>query len=600
MIENGDLILRYLERLGVKHVFGVPGGSIEPFYNALARSERRGGIKSVLARHECGAAFMADGYARATGKIGVCVSTSGPGATNLLTGVANAHADGIPLLVITAQPSIERFGLGAFQEGSCTGINTVSIFDSCTRFNTLVSHPAQLEHKLMMAIGFALSNQPGPVHLSVPLDIMRAKVPDNSQLMNLRAFINHDVVPNPSGINLILKDLAYVEKATIVLGERAAGAIDEILLFAESRDFNIVTTPMGKGLVSEFHPLYRGVFGLGGHESAKEALSPANAERIIVVGSALDEITTGGWDPEAIFSDRLIHLSDNPEHLSRSVRARISLLGSPKLLVNPLSKYVEQLRRGRARRIKYLPGSDGFPAKVKYNHKEACFSSSSPVKPQALFWALSQICPYNTRVLMDTGNSFLWGTHYWQTHNNPDERAKLFHMGMGFATMGWAIGASVGMALANPDISIICFTGDGSVLMSGQEMTVAREHNLNILFVILNDSHLGMIKHGQRLGGAEQIGNHLPKVDFAKMAEAMGIRSVQIDNIKQLDDIDIDSVFEDNGPFVLDVIIDSEEVPPMKQRTKVLAGSSGSPAVREVMDINSEGDQKNEESIRVE
>ena len=130
MIENGDLILNYLDRLGIEFVFGVPGGSIEPLYNALARSERKGGPKAILARHEAGAAFMADGYARATGKIGVCCSTSGPGATNLITGVANAYADSIPLLVLTAQPAIEKFGLGAFQEGSCTGINTVSMFES--------------------------------------------------------------------------------------------------------------------------------------------------------------------------------------------------------------------------------------------------------------------------------------------------------------------------------------------------------------------------------------------------------------------------------------------------------------------------------------
>ena len=156
MIENGDLILKYLERLGIEYVFGVSGGSIEPFYNALARSERHGGPESILARHETGAAFMADGYARLTGKLGVCCSTSGPGSTNLITGVSNAYMDNIPLLVITGQPAIEKFGMGAWQEGSCTSINTVEMFSHCTRFSSLVSHPAQLEAKLIQAISFAL------------------------------------------------------------------------------------------------------------------------------------------------------------------------------------------------------------------------------------------------------------------------------------------------------------------------------------------------------------------------------------------------------------------------------------------------------------
>ncbi|WP_020408900.1 thiamine pyrophosphate-binding protein [Hahella ganghwensis] len=592
MIENGDLILRYLERLGVRYVFGVPGGSIEPLYNALARSERRGGIRAVLARHETGAAFMADGYARATGKLGVCISTSGPGATNLLTGVANAYADGVPLLVITAQPSIERFGLGAFQEGSCTGINTVSIFDSCTRFNTLVSHAAQLEHKLVMSIGYALSNQPGPVHLSVPLDIMRARVNDNSRSLNMRAFINHEVAPSSDGLHLILKDLAYVRKATIVIGEGAAGAIHELLMLAESRNFLIVTTPMGKGLVSEYHPLYRGVFGLGGHESAKEALSPENAERVIVIGTALDEITTGGWDPEAVFSKRLLHLSGNPEHLSRSILSRISLLGSPRLMIRPFSKYLELLNKHQYPEDR--EDERGFPVHVKYANKGVCFDNGGPVKPQALFFKLSKLCPPRVPVLMDTGNSFLWGVHYWQTKNLRTEQNKLFHIGMGFASMGWAIGAAVGMAFADRERPVICITGDGSVLMSGQEMTVAMEHQLSIVFVILNDSHLGMIKHGQKLGGAESIGHELPQVNFAKMAEALGVRGKQVRSLNDLDDEEIAFELRTPGPFVLDVLIDSNEVPPMKMRTKVLAGSSGTPKhSEEIIEV------KHEQLVRV-
>ena len=169
--EMGDLLVAYLNQLGIEYVFGVPGGAIEPLYNALARSERQGGVRAVVARHETGAAFMADGYARNTGKLGVCCSTTGPGATNMITGVASAYENNVPMLVITAQTAISTFGKGAIQDSSCTGINTVGLYQHCTRYNTLISHPAQFEHKLSAAIMSAMGSPAGPAHISVPRDV---------------------------------------------------------------------------------------------------------------------------------------------------------------------------------------------------------------------------------------------------------------------------------------------------------------------------------------------------------------------------------------------------------------------------------------------
>ena len=180
-----DLLVQYLEMLGVEFVFGIPGGAIEPLYNALARSARRGGVRPLVARHESGAAFMADGYSTRSGRLGVCCSTTGPGATNLVTGVASAYANQIPMLVITAQTALPTFGRGAFQESSCTGINTVGILAHCTRYNTLVSHLDQLEHKLVSALMTAYGSPPGPVHLSIPLDVMRAWVKPGSARFDL-------------------------------------------------------------------------------------------------------------------------------------------------------------------------------------------------------------------------------------------------------------------------------------------------------------------------------------------------------------------------------------------------------------------------------
>jgi len=574
MTENGDLILNYLQRWGVEYVFGVPGGSIEPFYNALARSERNNGVKSIIARHETGAAFMAEGYARETGKIGVCCATAGPGATNLLTGVACAYADSIPLLVISAQTSIEKFGRGALQDGSCTGVNTVEIFNHCTRFNTLISHSAQLEPKLLQAMSYARSNSPGPVHLSVPLDVMREQVEDVHLQGNMRAFINHEVVPSQEAMQLVLKELATKEKVTVVLGEGAAGAINTLIALIESRHWLFVTTPRAKGLVNNFHPSYRGVFGFAGHESARIALQPENAERVVVIGTALDEVSTSGWDGSAIMSNRLIHLSNNPEHLSRSYMAKLCILGSLELMLKP---FVELLASNKARK-KWLIQQDeyGLPANLLIQNPEKCLLQAGKVKPQALMTYLSDVCPDDTRVLFDSGNSFLWGIHYWNCRRPAgfDAKKTLFHIGIGFASMGWAIGAAIGVAAGAQGKPVVCITGDGSMLMSGQEITVALQHNLNVLFVVLNDSSLGMVRHGQKLSGGESIGHELPSINFALMAQAMGLKSYRIESMDDLMALNMALLVSQNKPCLLDVVIDRDEVPPMGARMKVLTGAA--------------------------
>ncbi len=573
MVECGDLILRHLERLGVEYVFGVPGGSIEPLYNALARSERRGGIRTVTARHETGAAFMADGYARETGRIGVCCGTAGPGTTNLLTGVANAYADNIPMLVITAQTSLNRFGQGAFQESSCTGINTLDMFATCTRYNTLVSHPEQLESKLLHALSHALGHQPGPVHLAIPLDVMRHSVQDAPSVGGSKAFIPNAIVPDSESIQRVVDDLATISRVTIVLGEDAIQSATQWIRLAELRDWNLVTTPRAKGLVNSFHPNYRGVFGFAGHQSASDAVNPNNAQRVILVGAGLDEVSTAGWCPEGILSQRLIHLSRNPAHLTRATMAGEVVLGEPQYIA------VRLLEDTKARSAKPpsnpASGHDGVPSCVEGRFREGCFASSGPLKPQALMTYLSSHCPENTRALFDTGNSFLWGIHHWNVGRPGQSLASqnLFHVGLGFASMGWAIGASVGMALAGEGAPVLCVTGDGSYLMSGQELTTAAQENCNVLMVVLNDSSLGMIRHGQALSGAEQLANELPRVDFVKMAEAVGVEAYRISTFEELQALDLDAIMARPGPCLLDIEVDGDEVPPMGVRMKVLSES---------------------------
>lgn len=573
MLENGDLILRYLERLGVEYVFGVPGGSIEPFFNALARSERRGGIRAVIARHEAGAAFMAEGYARATAKLGVCCSTSGPGATNMITGVASAFADNIPMLVISAQTSLDRFGQGSLQESSCTSVNTVEMFARCTQYNTLVSHSAQLEPKLLQAISYALGNRPGPAHLGVPLDIMRQTASWDSSRVNLRAFTDHEVAPSAQSVRALAGELAPAKRVTVVLGEGAAKAANKLIGLAEARNWQIVTTPRGKGLVDSFHPLYRGVFGFAGHEAAAQALRPENAERVLVVGTALDEVSTSGWDTNAILSERLIHLSSNPHHLTRSTMARLAILGAPELTLEALASVMDS-PWGKPGMPAEAAEAESIPAYIAPSLSEKCQVSKGAIKPQAMMTHLSRRFCASTRVLMDSGNSFLWGIHHWNVRRaTNDSPINQFHIGIGFASMGWAIGASVGVARAVGSDPVVCFTGDGSFLMAGQEITTALQERLNLLMIVLNDSSLGMVRHGQKLSGGEPIGNALPAIRYADLAAAMGIESYRVETMEELLSLDLDDILSRPGPCLIDAVIDGDEVPPIGSRMKVLTGA---------------------------
>ncbi|MBI4357209.1 MAG: hypothetical protein HY559_04970 [Gammaproteobacteria bacterium] len=567
--EYGDLLLDHLARLGVEYVFGVPGGGIEPLYNALARSERRGGPRAIVSRHETGAAFMANGYARESKRLGVCCATTGPGSTNLITGVSCAFTDAVPILVITAQTALPNFGRGSAQESSCTGLNTVAMFEPCTRFNTLVSHVDQLENKLLIAISHAFGVTPGPVHLSIPLDILRMPAPKASFSRELNPFIEHEICPNSNAQGVLGTLLENAKNITFVLGQDSESAIKDILTYAEQKGCAVVTTPMGKGLISAFHPLYRGVFGLAGHESAYQAVLPESAEFVVVVGTAFDECASGAWDTN-LLSNRLIHIDEDPNNLSASHMACLCVLGSPKQVFQKLLERTQN-KTTQVSSASFSGYDKKFPAYFSAETREHCLMQHSvPIKPQALFWTLSQLALPNTRVTMDIGNSFLWGIHYWMCNRRGEETRNLFHVSLGFGSMGWAIGASVGIATANRNNPVICFTGDGSMLMNGQEFTTALQENLNILFVVLNDSALGTVKHGQRLAQAEPIAYELPPVNFAAIGKAMGIRSYRIRTVSELMALNIPELLKQSGPTLLDVLIDKEESPPLGLRMKML------------------------------
>ena len=622
---GADLILHYLEQIGVEYIFGIPGGGIEPLYNALARSQRRGGPRPIVARHESGAAFMADGYARETGKLGVCCATTGPGATNMLTGVASAYMDHTPLLAITAQTSLRTFGRGAAQESSCTGVNTVAMYQPCTRYNSLVSHIEQLERKLISAITVALQAPYGTAHLSIPIDILRTPLSIDTSI-NIHTLLAPSNSVDGKMISLLYRTLYSAQNIVFVLGAGAGKATDAIFELADLINAQVVTTPHGKGLVNSYHRQYRGVYGLAGHSTAHNILKDKSIDTVLAIGTDLDELATNGWYPSALLSEKMIFIDSSAHYFSRSPMARHHISGNiSEIFARLLSRFhgirkkegehissqhaqkteerdvlvVPFERRVKDRRLLHTPEMfkgvsylytkerrqpperrDSLNAPLAARHfilrdEDKYLSDSTPIKPQRLMYDLSRLFPSKTRFLADIGNSFLWVIHYlhpakWNLMDGNQPTTGTIRLGMGFSPMSWAIGASIGTALATPGNPVVCITGDGALLMGGQELTTAIQEKLPVIFVILNDAALGTVKHGQQLAGAELIGFDLPKVDFVAYAKSMGADGYAINSPEDMSKLDIASLCNRTGPTVLDVYIDPDEIPPLEERIKML------------------------------
>jgi len=570
-----DLILAYLVSIKVEYIFGIPGGAVEPLYNSLARESRTENprIKSVVARHEAGAAFMADGYARETGRLGVCCATTGPGATNLITGVASAYADRVPMLVITPQTALPNFGRRSLQESSSDGIDTVAMFESCTRYNSLVSHPNQLEGKLFAALISAFRRPQGPVHLSIPMDILNMEWNGSSTFQLCKLLRQPEMIDDYS-LDTLCEKLIKSRKLVLLMGGGCREASEAILEFARMSRTQIIATPAGKSWVNAYDPLFRGVFGFAGHSSAREALMDDDIDYIIAVGTSLGEMSTGGWDA-VLLNEKLIHIEETAENFSRSPMASLHVFGHLKTIFKSLTQmcFAISLRDNNMHLNQSALTTSSTtsiedscaPEHIVLDDLKKYLSNKAPIKPQRVMCGLAKRFPKDTRFVSDAGNSWAWTTHYLHP-----QQGGHYHIGLGFGAMAWGIGAAIGLALGAPGKVVVCITGDGSYLMSGQEITVAVQHKLPVVYVVLNDSALGMVKHGQQLGGGEPIGFELPLVDYAAVARAMGAQGFTIKSPKDLIELDIEAIYKTPGPTLLDVYIDAQEVPPMASRLDAL------------------------------
>lgn len=562
-----DLIVEYLERFGVEYVFGIPGTPLGPLFDALARSERRGGPRAVLTRHEAGAAFIADGYARESGRIGVCCSTTGPGATNLITGVASAYAEQVPMLVLTPQTKIPEFSFGCFQDSSRDGVDIMGMFDHCTRYNSMVTHPNQLERKLAAALTTALGIPRGPAHLSIPYDIFASDAPGPASFPGLPGLLPlRETTVDRAALERLGDDVLRVLKGggkiVLLVGRNGIGHGDEISRFAEMAGAELVTTPRGKAAINPYHPLARGVFGCAGHASARRALSDDTVELILAVGTNLGEWSTSRWDP-ILMNDRMIHIHNDRKCFVRSPMARLHVEGAIGEVFARLNDRIAG-ELGSSAATSFDPDAAAqasyVPAGIQVVNPACCAPAEGAglLKAPQVYTELIRRLPRETRFFVDNSNSVPWSIHYF-FHPRPES----YHLSIEFATMAWAVGAAVGGAFGDRRAPSVCIAGDGCYLMSGQEITVAVEQGLPVIFVVLSDQGYGLIRHGHRALGKERVDFDIPPVDFAMMARAAGAEAHTIREAGDFDLIDWQALATRQGPTLLDVMIDPEERPPL-------------------------------------
>lgn len=548
VVSVADQLVDDLVHAGITTYFGVPGGAIEPLFNALARQQARGQVEVIPMRSEAGAAFAADGYYRATGRMAACTATTGPGIANLLTATMAAHADRIPLLLITPQVALRKQGRGALQDSSIDAYDLPRILAECTRYSTEVNHVEQLEHKLARALSMAEGAPSGPVHLSVPTDVLASRAPARPA-RGKAARIPRPRPTDVAAVHALANDLLGARSPLFYVGDDAGPEAHLVRRLARALRASVVTSPAGKRWVGHLDPTYKGVLGFSGHPEARQAAE--KADLVVAFGATFDELSTNAWS--ALPDVPILSVDRHVEHAHRLPNVRPVVAETGEVIEYVMARLPE---------VAMLSHQPRMTRRLRLVHG----SADGPVHPSDLMHWLGHSLPDDVVVHIDAGNSFSWSTRDL-VRPLPDT----YRVAMGLSTMCWAIAAVIGATVASRRRAL-CICGDGSMLMSSLELTVAVERNLPVTYVILNDSSLGMVRHGQRLSGAESIAYEIAPVHFDLLAQACGARGVRVERAADLECVPPEWLGSDEGgPAVIDVRIDRDAVPPMADRVRGLA-----------------------------
>jgi acetolactate synthase-1/2/3 large subunit len=560
-LSAAQAILQILEAEGVQYIFGVPGGPLTSFFEAL---EQRGKIRFVLAKHEGAAAYMAAAHARATGTLGVCCVTSGPGATNALTGIASAHADSIPVLLLTGQVATHVFGKGAIQESSSFGTDLVELFRPVTLLSAMFPAVTRVPDLLRSAIRTALTGRRGPVHLSMPADMLARPV--QYAALEPRQYRAQSTPVDQDGVALAARLLAHAERPLVLAGHGVAlsGASAELLKLARTEGIPVATSPKGKGTFPEHEALSLGVLGFGGHELAEKYLETADV--LFVVGSSLNEFVTNGWTVNIPPQTAIVQLDIDPGVIGRNYPVEVAIVGDARATLAQIG--AELVRSAAPRSSAHETLAALRERTPRYLAAAALDDEQSPLKPQRLMRELRAAMPDDMPLFVDNGTSIIWATHYFEAR-----RPRTYFIDLGLAAMGSAVAGVVGGALAASDRRAVALVGDAAFAMHGMEVHTAVEQRLPVVWLVLNNGGHGMVHQGETIMRGADLGTSVFRVpiDSAALARALGAQGVRVESPGELRSA-LDRAFLSDRPTVIDAVIDPNELAPtLVRRAETLA-----------------------------
>jgi acetolactate synthase-1/2/3 large subunit len=534
---GAHLLVEALIEEGVQHLFGIPGGVVIPVFDALYESP----LRVILTRHEQGAGHAADGYARASGRVGVCLVTSGPGATNLATAIATANFDSVPLVALTGQVRTNLIGNDAFQEADITGITR-----PITKHNFLVRRVEDLGHTIKAAFHIARTGRPGPVLVDLPSDVSTARtdapLPKKVHLPGYKPTVQgnlRQIRLAAEAINKSQRPLLYAGGGVII-----ADASGRLRQLAEAGQLPVTTTLMGLGAFPEDHPLALRMLGMHGTAYANFAMQ--HADCIIAVGARFDDRITGKLDEFAPQRECIIHIDVDPASISKNIPVDIPVVGDAGHILAELVPLVEP--RDRAEWLRTL---DEWKAK----HPLA-YERDGTLKPQFVIQQIREATKGDAIICTEVGQNQMWAAQ-WYTYTRP----RSFISSGGLGTMGFGFPAALGAQLACPDRTVIDIAGDGSIQMNIQELATAVREKLPVKVAILNNGYLGMVRQWQemffnRRYASTNLADGNP--DFVKLAEAYGAKGIRIEHEDQVRPA-LEDALATPGPVFLDFRINPEE-----------------------------------------
>ena len=539
-MNGSDALLKKLKENGTDTVFGYPGGVLLPLYDSIYDCD----IKHILVRHEQAAAHAADGYARASGKTGVCIATSGPGATNLVTGIATANIDSSPIIALTGQVTTQIIGTDAFQE-----VDTIGLTMPITKENFQPRNSSDLPKIIDAAYHIASTGRPGAVVVDLPKDVLESEVSDEdmNKVFDLPGY-KPTIKGNPRQIKRAVKIIEESKKPIILAGGGVilSNASNELRKFATITNIPVATTLMGKGSIPEDDELSLGLLGMHGLESTNHAVTDCDC--LIVIGCRFSDRTTGNVAEFAPNATK-IQIDVDPAEIGKNVQINLPIVGDAKKILREL--IVEITKTNNTEWT-----SDVIAKNQAYKPKMSF--DTLPLKPQETIKEIMDAITPETIVTTDVGQNQMWMAHYYKTKN-----PRTFISSGGLGTMGFGLPAAIGAQVAKPEENVLAVVGDGGFQMVSQELATIKENNLPIVVCILNNRYLGMVTQLQKLFNEHVYATKLAETpDFVKLAQAYGVNGEYVEKPGELKET-IENALKSREATVIDIVIDSKELLPI-------------------------------------